>query len=368
MSYDGRNAQKVRRRKVKRRRRVFAFILLPLLVLALSATAYGAYLYNKAETAMNSTYNPLERETKRDVAVQPDVDNFSLLIIGVDDSSKRGFSNSARSDALMVATFNKESKSIKLLSIPRDSYVQIPKLGYQDKITHAHAHGGPLTSIETVEQLLDIPIDFYLKLNFDAFIEIIDALGGVEVEVPYALSEQDSNDNAGAIQLEEGLQTLNGEEALALARTRKQDNDIMRGQRQQEIVKAMMKKAVSVDAISKYGDVIEAVGNNMETDLSFDQMKSLISYATSSGMTPDIEMLNLKGQDMYLPNSNGNRVYYYQIDDTGLQEVISELQSHLDLGTTNLGQNESTNPTNGESSTDGEISTESSEAGYNSGY
>lgn len=339
MSYDGRTVKKHKQRKSKRRRRIFTFIFLPIMVLALSAAAYGAHLYNKAESVMNSTYNPLDRESKRPVAVQPEMDNFSLLIIGVDDSSKRGFSTSSRSDALMLATFNKDEKSIKLLSIPRDSYVHIPKLGYQDKITHAHANGGPITTIETVEELLDLPIDFYLKVNFDAFIEIIDALDGIDIEVPYAFSEQDSNDVPNAINLEAGYQTLNGEEALALARTRKMDSDVFRGQRQQEIVKSIVKKAASFDSIGKYGDVIEAVGNNMETDLSFDQMKSLLSYATS-GMSLNIETLNIDGQDLYLPNSNGNQVYYYQLDELSLQEISNQLKKHLDIGTTNLGQNE----------------------------
>ena len=77
----------------------------------------------------------------------------------------------------------------------------------------------------------------------------------------------------------------------------------------------------------------------METDLSFDQMKSLLSYATS-GMSLNIETLNIDGQDLYLPNSNGNQVYYYQLDELSLQEISNQLKKHLDIGTTNLGQNE----------------------------
>ncbi|MDQ0269106.1 LCP family protein [Cytobacillus purgationiresistens] len=338
MSHDRRTMTK-QKRKSKKRRRIFTWILLPMMVLLLSATAYGAYLFNKAETAMNGSYNPLDRESKRTTAVQPDIDNISLLIIGVDDSSKRGFSTSSRSDALMVATFNKKAKSIKLLSIPRDSYVHIPKLGYQDKITHAHANGGPITTIETVEEMLDMPIDFYVKVNFDAFIEIIDALDGIDIEVPYAFSEQDSNDVPNAINLEAGYQTLDGEEALALARTRKMDSDVFRGKRQQEIIKAIVKRAASFGSVSKYGNVIEAVGNNMETDLSFDQMKAFIDYA-SAGTSLNIENLNIDGQDLYLPNANGNNVYYYQIDEVSLSGVSNELKRHLELGTTNVGQSE----------------------------
>jgi LCP family protein required for cell wall assembly len=360
MSHDRRSIV-IEKRKSKRKRRIFLFIFLPIILLTLSATAYGTFLYNKAQSVMEDSYNPIDRTTKRASAAQPDIDNISVLFIGVDDSSKRSFSTSSRSDALMLATFNKDSKSVKLLSIPRDSYVYIPKLGYQDKITHAHANGGPATTIETVEEMLDIPVDFYVKVNFNAFIDIVEALDGIKVDVPYAFSEQDSNDTPNAISLEPGYQLLNGEEALALARTRKKDSDIQRGERQQEILKAIVNRAVSVGSISKYANVIEAVGKNMETDLTFDQMKAFLNYATE-GSSINIESLNIAGQDMYLPNSNGNRVYYYELDQTSLAEIQTELKTHLDLSDTEFGQNttdEAENQVPSDSQTDYQAEVES---------
>src|SRR5690606_21377009 len=107
--------------------------------------------------------------------------------------------------------------------------VYIPEVGYNDKINHAHAFGGPKATIETVEQLLDVPVDYYVKLNFHAFTEVVDVIGGITAEVPYELWESDSNDKKNAIHLLPGEQLLNGEQALALARTRKYDSDIERG-------------------------------------------------------------------------------------------------------------------------------------------
>ena len=103
--------------------------------------------------------------------------------------------------------------------------------------------GGTLTTIETVEELFDIPINYYVRMNFNAFIDVVDALGGIEAEVPYALHELDEFDKF-TINLQPGLQHLNGSQALALARTRKQDNDIERGKRQQEILSAIIKKSL----------------------------------------------------------------------------------------------------------------------------
>lgn len=312
-------------KKKKKRRSIFKWVVFPILFLLLSGTAYGAFLYSKAESVMDESYTPIERETKREQKVNPADENFSMLLVGVDDSEVRNYDSGSRSDALILATFNKKAKSVKLLSIPRDSYVYVPELGKKDKITHAHANGGIKSTIETVEGFLDIPVDYYVKMNFNAFIDVVDTLGGIEVEVPYALSEKDSKDRHNAIKLKPGLQELNGEEALALARTRNHDNDIERGKRQQEIIKAIMKKALNVQAITKYADVMEAVGNNMATDIPFNEMKALVSYA-SAGTSLDIETMTLLGEDDY-----EGKKYIYTLDEDVLDDTIRKLQVHLQI-------------------------------------
>ncbi|MDZ5471931.1 LCP family protein [Bacillus sp. 31A1R] len=322
-----RRSYNIKKQKSKRKK-VFMWIFVPILVLALSATAYGAFLYNKAQSVMDKSYNPIERKSsKRETVVDPQIDNISVLIIGVDESEKRGTDSHGRSDALMLATFNEKAKSVKLVSIPRDSYVYIPEVGYEDKINHAHAFGGPAATIETVEELLDIPVDFYVKVNFNAFMDIVDAVGGVEINVAKAITEQDSQDRQGAINLQPGLQTLNGEQALAYSRTRF-DNDIERGKRQQEVLKALITKSVSLGSFTKHADIIEAVGNNMSTDLTFNQMKSFIDYA-AAGTSMDIQTLSLEGQDFWTTNSRGNRVYYYQVDQMKLATLQTTLKTHL---------------------------------------
>ncbi len=222
----------------------------------------------------------------------------------------------------MLATLNEKEKSVKLLSIPRDSYVYVNELGRHTKINHAHASGGPTATVETIENMLEVPVDYYVRMDFKAFTHVVDALGGIDVEVPYALSEMDSKDQEGAIQLEEGLQRLNGEEALALARTRKKDNDIERGKRQQEIIKAMVDKATSGTSVTKYGKVIDAIGSNLRTNMTFDEIKSFIDYGLSSDFS--IETMTLAGEDAYI-----DKVYYYQLDEPELAELKTKLQTHL---------------------------------------
>jgi polyisoprenyl-teichoic acid--peptidoglycan teichoic acid transferase len=266
----------VKRKKRKLRKRAY-FILIPLILGFFSVVIYASYLYIKADSVLSNSYEDdgMDKSALRESTVDPSVDNVSVLIMGVDSSDLRKNEDNARTDTLMVATLNKKDKSIKLVSIPRDSYVYIPEVGYESKINHAHAYGGTQATRETVERLLDIPIDYYVKVNFEAFIEVVDAVNGITVDVPYELREQNSKDQANAVHLLPGKQELNGEEALALARTRKLDNDIERGKRQQEIIKAIVKKAVSVNSVLKYDDILEAIGSNMTTNMTFSEMKGL---------------------------------------------------------------------------------------------
>ncbi|MFJ5623498.1 LCP family protein [Peribacillus loiseleuriae] len=328
-----------KRRKRKRKKLVAWFLVPLLLLLTVTGTAYGAYLYNKAAATIDNSYESIAPSSKREAKVDPDVDNTSILFIGVDDSEKRDYKESARSDALILATFNKKEKSIKLVSIPRDSYVYVPKKDRYTKITHAHAYGGPQVTVDTVEHLLDIPVDYYVRMNFYAFIDVVDALGGIEVDVPYEFKEQDSHDSAAAIHLKAGLQNLDGEEALALARTRKKDSDLFRGQRQQEILQAIVKKATTVHAVTKYPDIIEAVGDNMKTNLTFSEMKAFIEYATA-GNNLSMENLQLEGVD-----GREDGMYVFKLDKDKLTDLQNILKQHLGLTSTSLSDSRQENKT-----------------------
>lgn len=316
---------RVRKKKVKKRRRIL-LIMIPVFIVLLSTLTFGIYLYTKAGSEINKAHVEDDREKSdlREEKVNPKVDDVSVLFIGVDNSKKRDFEGNARSDALMLATLNKDEKSVKLLSIPRDSYVYVPEVGYNTKINHAHAFGGPSATMETVEKMLDVPVDYYVRMDFEAFIDVVNALNGITVDVPYEFSEQDSNDTQNAIHLNPGEQLLNGEEALALARTRKHDSDLARGERQQEIIKAVIDKTTSLNSVLKYDDVIEALGENMATNMTFSEMRSFASYGTSGNL--DVETLTLEGSDTYIEGT-----YYYQINETSLANTRLELKEHLSL-------------------------------------
>jgi polyisoprenyl-teichoic acid--peptidoglycan teichoic acid transferase len=311
------------------RRRILALVMVMLIV---SGVGYAANLVFKASSAVGNAAMDLGKSGLREEDVSPISHNVSVLIMGVDESEKRSkdYGGAVRTDALLLATFNKDDKTVKLVSIPRDTYTYIPAEKKKDKITHAHSvgtvkygeEGGPKATREAVEGLFNIPVDYFVKFNFESFIKIVDDLGGIEVDVPVEFTEQDSNDVPNAIHLKKGLQTLNGEQALALARTRHIDSDIMRGQRQQLVIEAIVKKMASLGSVTKVGNIIDSIDGNFKTNLSFNDMLSFYKY----GIGSSIEKLQIEGEDKYI-----NGVYYYVPDKQKLTELTRELRTHLDL-------------------------------------
>lgn len=164
--------------------------------------------------------------------------------------------------------------------------------------------------------------------------KIVDDLDGIEVDVPVEFTEQDSNDNAGAIHLKKGVQELNGEEALALARTRHIDSDAMRGQRQQLVIEAILKKLTSLDSVTKVGTIIDDINGQFVTNLTFDEMLSFYKYGSDSS----IEKLQITGKDCYMsagddecgrPGSGGT--YYYVPEEKDVTDLTNQLRTHLGL-------------------------------------
>ncbi|RXJ02295.1 LytR family transcriptional regulator [Anaerobacillus alkaliphilus] len=297
-------------------------ILVTLMVLIGGAFGYFVMKAADVTTSAQTSLERGDRSEKRLVPVNPSKDNISVLFLGLDD---RDGGLKGRTDALLLATFNKKENSVKMVSVPRDARVELIGRDRMDKINHAHAFGGVDMTIATVENLLDLPVDYFVKLNFDAFMEIIDALGGIEVEVPFAFTEMDSNDVQGAISIKEGLQLLDGEEALAYSRMRKKDprGDIGRGERQQQVLEGIIKKGSSLSSINKFDDVMKSIENNLATNLSFGNILSLHSY--SSGLR-NIERLTIEGK-----NASIKGIYYYELIPESVKEISTTLREHLEV-------------------------------------
>ncbi|PCF71296.1 LCP family protein [Staphylococcus delphini] len=299
------------------------------LMLIIVPTIFAFTLFNSSKNAFDDSFSQSDerqsqlRGSKVNAAKQP----ISILFLGIDDSSTRRqngqSAENARTDAMILSTMNPDKHQIRLLSIPRDTLSYIPEVGYYDKITHAHAYGGPEASMRTVEANLNVPVDYYVRINMEAFAKTVDELGGIEYDVPYDLNEPNTMDK-GRIKLKKGKQQLNGDEVLAVTRTRKQDSDLKRGQRQMEVLKILFKKAQDTKSLHKLDDIIEIVGKNSKHNLSYSEIKALATNYLANDV--DIQSQQLKGENELL-----NGIYYINPDVDNLIETSNTLRKDLGL-------------------------------------
>ncbi|MDT3977147.1 LCP family protein [Staphylococcus saprophyticus] len=306
------------------------FLIFLSLVLVVVPIIFAIILLKSSQGSFESSFNDSDSSRKsniRDSKVNPSKDPISILFLGIDDNSGREkngqTAEKSRTDAMILSTFNADKEQIRMLSIPRDTISYIPKVGYYDKITHAHAYGGPTASMDSVEATLDLPVDYYVRINMEAFVDAVDELGGIKYDVPYNINEPNTNDT-GKIKVKKGYQNLNGDEALAVARTRHQDSDLKRGQRQMDLIKKLFAKAQKADSFNKLDDVVEIVGKNAKHNLSYDEIKVL----ATSYLKDDIKIKSsqLEGDDDYL-----NGIYYYNPDIKNILSTTNMLRSDLDL-------------------------------------
>lgn len=303
-------------------KKIFLIIFGIVAVLVIGIVGVAAKLYFDVSNSMQQTYESVERD-REDRLRENDVDlsqrdSFSVLLMGI-DTGDLGRVEQGRSDTMMVATISPQDNQTTVVSIGRDSYVDIVGHGTTDKINHAYAFGGPAMAMDTVEKFLDIPIDHYVSINMAGLKELVDAVGGIEVNNEITFS-QDGFDFAI------GRTSLNGEQALAYSRMRYEDpnGDYGRQERQRKIVEGIVKKVLSFDGISQYQSILNAVESNMKTDMSFDDMRTLALNYRSAFQT--IKQDQLQGEGFMQDG-----ISYQRVSDEELARVQKELKAQLNL-------------------------------------
>ena len=239
------------------------------------------------------------------------LNNVNILVLGCDE---REGESQARADVIIVATIRPDDKEVSLFSIPRDTRVTIEGHG-KDKINHAMAFGGIPLITDSVELLLGIHIDHAVKVNFDGFINVIDALGGVNINVPEKMYKP-----LEAIDLLPGYQTLYGEDALAFVRWRGDGlGDYGRIARQQQFIAALTEKVKNM-SVGQALDVLDAVMDSIETDMS---VREMTSYATNLiGLSSDkVHTYSFVGGSVYI-----NGVNYVEPDMEEIKAIVDKMQ------------------------------------------
>ncbi|WP_411333959.1 LCP family protein [Metabacillus indicus] len=323
------NRQEVKKIKKKKKKSIFKRILFLFFILFLAVGGYAGYVFYQTYQAANNSYDDLGRDKSklRDEAVTISNDPVSILLLGVEDYSSGG--KGGRADTLMVATFNPKDQTMKLLSLPRDTRVNIPGKESKRKINSAYSSGGKELTIETVEDFLDIPIDYYATVNFEGFKNIIDIVGGITVDVPFDFEQNSDDPKAEKLEFKEGPMEMDGRYALAYARMRKADpnNDIGRNERQQQVVKEVINEIVSAGTLLKVDQLTNEVGENVETNMRMSELLGFYKKYNNFN-TNKIETVKLEGVGEYIGN-----VAYWIPDDTSLANTQIELKKHLELET-----------------------------------
>ncbi|KRL39597.1 LCP family protein [Lacticaseibacillus manihotivorans] len=303
------------------------WLWLVITVALFSAGAYGLRLYSQAKYAIDSTYSGLKTQK-----VSTDISNkkpFAALLLGV-DTGALGRTYKGNSDTMIVAVVNPQKHTTKLISIPRDTVAQLigTKSFNMQKINAAYNVGGSDMAINTVSKLVNVPIKYYLTINMGGLEKVVDDVGGVDVNVPFSYYDSHSNNK----HFVKGKMHLNGEWALAYARMRHEDpqGDYGRQKRQQQVIKAILKKAVSFSSLSHFTKLLDTVSSNIQTNLTFSDMQSIfLNYRSAA---KNVSTGTLQGQSAGVYSSLYDTYLDYQIPSTdAMQKVSDELRAALGL-------------------------------------
>lgn len=269
---------------------------------------------------------------------------FTVLVMGIDSTAPTLKKNaSGNGDALMLLTFNPKTLNATILSIPRDTYVPIACFANQkeNKITHA-AWNGASCMIKTIENFTGVDIDYYVKVNFQGVVKLVNAMDGIEVDVPLDFCESNSKratSNDKLICLKEGKQTLNGEQALALARHRKTllTGDLQRGVNQQLVIQGMLNKVKSIKSAGQMLKILDMVSQNIDTNFTTNQIlsfydiaKNLVLTSSESSNLINIRQLYLSGSSqMIYDERSGLVLYNYIPNKSSLNQIVKAMKDNL---------------------------------------
>ena len=279
-------------------------VIVAVLLLAVSAGAACLALLNEKDQPMAKVLTPLRGKV-------------NILVLGVDE---RG-DDAGRSDTSFVVTIDNDAKKATMLSIPRDSRVKIAGHGW-DKVNHAFAFGGAPLSKKTIENLLGIPIDYTVSVNFRGFMRMVDAVGGITVDVDKRMRYSDPYDDDGGLEIDlyPGVQKLNGRTAIEYVRYRDEEGDIGRVARQQKFLKALFQELATPQMLSKLPELVKEFSTTVKTDMPTSKMLRLLP-TLNDAVKAGLETEWVTGTPIWIQD-----VSYWLPDITELRAKVARIQ------------------------------------------
>jgi polyisoprenyl-teichoic acid--peptidoglycan teichoic acid transferase len=296
-------------------KRFLKILAIFLVVLAVSIGGYAYYLYDSAKDAVSQMHEKVETDNPKPIVTgnEKDLKPISILLLGVDE--RKG--DSGRSDTIISITVNPKDKKMLMFSIPRDTRTDIIGKNKVDKINHAYAFGGTQMAMDTVENFLDTSIDYYVKVNMESFKDIVNAVGGVNVNNPRAFDYEGYSFPAGP-------QELDGKAALAYSRMRYEDpkGDLGRNDRQRQVITSIIDEGARVSSITKFDNILDILGDNVKTNMTFQEMKDIQKNYKEA--RHNIESTEIKSYGKMIGGT-----YYGIVDDTEKERVQTLLKEYL---------------------------------------
>lgn len=302
----------------------------------LAAAVLAAYTVYSVTTALWTVVQGIQTPMTEPVPVPRPGENINVLFLGLDavvDSAGRVNldaplrSSRSRTDTMMLITVDPVTNEVALISIPRDSRCEIPGRGWE-KAAHAHAYGGPTLAMKTVELMLGIDVHYYVRTNYHGVEAIVNALGGVEVEVEKRMYYEDPYQDL-LIDLEPGVQVLDGDKSLQYLRYRNEGGDIARIGRQQEFVSALVDKVMSFSTVFRANALAKEAVKYIDTNMSTSE---ILEYGVLAARItdPQIVMETLPGRVQNVSDNGGPALSYWVLDDAGTRDIVDRLVWRID--------------------------------------
>lgn len=305
-------------------KKIFLFILILLFSLVCCITIYLGKVYFDIKHTIQESYQTIGQTTKfykNDIVSKKP---FSVLLLGI-DSGDFGRTDKGRSDTIVIMTVNPQKKTTTLMSIPRDTYTEIIGKGESDKLNHAYAYGGTSMTIASVQNLLDIPINYYVEINLKGLQELVDVVGGVDVNNTFTFDYKGTR-------FPIGKQHLDGKKALEYSRMRYDDpkGDYGRQNRQQQIIIGILDKLKSIKTLTNYTDILSVLGKNIKTDFSWDSIQKIFKYYKTAINKVDSDQLvgvGFTGDGI----TGENKISYQKIEKSELFRAKNKLKTQLNI-------------------------------------
>ncbi|GLB47188.1 LytR family transcriptional regulator [Philodulcilactobacillus myokoensis] len=326
--------------KKKKKHGVALTILIILLIVLCGGLAKGYQMYKEGQKSAGEWYQSGDTHKLRDVSNVINQDKpFSVLLLGT-DTGALGRNDVGRTDTMILATVNPKMDTINLTSIPRDTQVSVPGDSQPyEKINAAYTIGGPSSAVQSVQNLLNVPIDFYAIINMGGLEKMVNAVGGVTVNPKLTFKYGNANVVKGKKQL------LNGAQALDYSRMRHEDplGDYGRQARQREVLQKLVMKGMQISSLTRYHQILQSLNGNIKTDMQFNDMISI--RARYGDATHHIKSETLQGQDATI-----NGIDYQVPTQNEIDKVSAIVRKSLGMNPQSPSSNSSSG--NSSSSTD----------------